>query len=189
MVRSPQVLDQPVKVLSTGTEDIDAKIGGGIPYQTLMLIEGESASGKSTLSHQFLWGALESGENAALYTTEQTVQSFNRHMSSLGMDVRDYFLLDHLKIYPVAIPPRSIDPSYLFQELGDHKNNQTDCRVIVLDSLTTFVSGVGGDQIQSFFIQCKSLCDAGKVIICTVHSQAFDAGVMTRVRSICDAYL
>ncbi len=189
MVRSPQELDQPVRVLSTGTEDIDAKIGGGIPYQTLMLIEGESASGKSTLSQQFLWGALDSGERAAIYTTEQTVQSFNRHMSSLGMDVRDYFLLDRLKIYPVSIPPDSIDPSYMFQELSDHINNQSDCLVIVLDSLTTFVSGVGGDQIQSFFAQCKSLCDAGKVIICTVHSQAFDAGVMTRVRSICDAYL
>ena len=189
MLGSPKEIDQDIRVLSTGTEDLDAKIGGGIPYQTLMLIEGESASGKSTLSHQFLWGALESGEKAALYTTEQTVQCFNRHMSSLGMDVRDYFLLDHLQIYPVSIPPGSIDPSYLFQELGEHINNQSDCQVIVFDSLTTFVSGVGEDQIQSFLIQCKTLCDSGKVVICTIHSQAFEAGVMTRFRSICDTYL
>lgn len=61
--------------------------------------------------------------------------------------------------------------------------------MIVVDSLTTFVSRAGGDQIQGFFTGCKSLCDNGKVIICTVHSDAFEESILTRVRSICDAYL
>ena len=42
------------EVISTGTETIDATLGGGIPYRTLMLIEGQSAAGKSTLSLQCL---------------------------------------------------------------------------------------------------------------------------------------
>jgi len=177
------------EVISAGNEDIDRRIGGGIPYRTLMLIEGESASGKSTFAQQLVRGALESGEKAAIYTTEQTVQSFVRQMMSLGLDVRDHFLLDRLQIYPVSIPPDSIDPATLFQELTNHMINQTACRVIVMDSLTTFVSRVGGDQIQEFFSRCKLLCDEGKVIICTVHFDAFDPSILTRVRSLCDAHL
>ncbi len=176
-------------VISTGSTEIDRRIGGGIPYGTLMLIEGPAASGKSTLAQQFLWGALASGEDAALYTTEQTVQSFLRQMDSLGMDVRDYFLLDHLAIYPVSISPDSIEPDLLFQELSNHIRRQKACRVILVDALTTFVSQAGGDQIQDFFAGCKSLCDGGKVIICTIHSHAFDESILTRVRSVCDGYL
>ena len=177
------------EVISAGSDDIDRRIGGGVPYRTLMLIEGESASGKSTWAQQLVRGALESREKAAMYTTEQTVQSFVRQMMSLGLDVRDHFLLNRLQIYPISIPPDSIDPAILFQELTNHIINQAACRVIVMDSLTTFVSRIGGDQIQEFFARCKSLCDEGKVIICTVHLDAFDPGILTRVRSLCDGHL
>ena len=189
MTTSDTNIIRDAEVISAGNDDIDRRIGGGIPYRTLMLIEGESASGKSTLAQQLVRGALESREKAALYTTEQTVQSVVRQMMSLGLDVRDHFLLDRLQIYPISIPPDSIDPANLFQELAIHMINQTSCRVIVLDSLTTFVSRIGGDQIQEFFSRCKLLCDEGKVIICTVHFDAFDPSIVTRVRSLCDAHL
>ncbi len=176
-------------VISTGTETIDASLGGGIPYRTLMLIEGQSAAGKSTLSQQLVWGALESGESATLYTTEQTTQNFLRQLASLGLDVSDYFLLNHLQIHEVATPQDDMKPAEVFHELITHIRNDTQSRVVVLDSLTTFVAEDGGEQIQEFFVACKSLCDAGKVIICTVHSDAFDPGILTRIRSVCDAHL
>ena len=182
-------LAQQNTVISTQTQEIDRRIGGGIPYRTLMLIEGEAASGKSTWAQQLLSGALKSGEDVAIYVTEQTVQSFLRQMDSLGLDVKDYFLLDHLQIYPVTIPPDSIEPGILFQELTRHIEAQQECRVVIVDSLTAFVSHAGGDQIQDFFRRCKAFCDQGKVIICTVHSYAFDENILTRLRSVCDAYL
>lgn len=189
MMNTDLATGQPLRMISAGNNDIDQKIGGGIPYRTLMLVEGESASGKSTLAHQLLWGALTSGEKATLYTSEQTVQNFMRQMLSLGLDVRDYFLLNRLQIYPIDIPLDSYQPAILFQQLLDHIATQKECRVIVMDSLTTFVNRLGGDQIQEFFVRCKSFCDAGKVIICTVHSDAFDPSILTRVRSVCDAHV
>ncbi len=180
---------QVSEVISAGAEDVDRTLGGGIPYRTLMLIEGQSASGKSTLAQQLVWGALGSGEMAAVYTTEQTVHSFLRQTTSLGLDVRDYFLMGLLRIYPISIASDAAAPEVLFEELRRHIMNQQDCRVILVDSLSTFVSETGGDQIQGFFNGCKSLCDEGKVVICTVHTDAFDPSILTRVRSICDAHL
>ena len=177
------------KVISTGSDEIDRSIGGGIPYGTLMLVEGGEASGKSTLVQQFLWGALTSGEDVSLYTTENTVQSLRRQMDSLGFDITDYFLLNHLRINPISLSLDSVDPQRLFQILSDRMAAQTGFRATIIDSLTTFVSRAGGDQIQDFFNRCKSLCDDGHVVICTVHENAFDNDVLTRVRSVCDAYL
>ena len=177
------------QIISTGSEEIDQCIGGGIPYGTLMLVEGGEASGKSTLVQQFLWGGLTSGEDMALYTTENTVQSLLRQMDSLGLDITDYFLLNHLRIHPISVSMDSVNPDVLFETLSDHMNAQKNFRATIIDSLTTFVSRAGGDQIQDFFNRCKSLCDDGQVVICTVHDGAFDNDILTRVRSVCDAYL
>ena len=177
------------QIISTGSEEIDRSIGGGIPYGTLMLVEGGEASGKSTLVQQFLWGALTSGEDVTLYTTENTVQSLLRQMDSLGLDVTDYFLLNHLRIHPISVSLHSVKSDVLFQALSSHMDAQTNFRATIIDSLTTFVSRAGGDQIQDFFNRCKSLCDDGQVVICTIHDSAFDNDTLTRVRSVCDAYL
>ena len=185
----PRVTTQTSTSISTGSTEIDRRLGGGIPFRTLMLMEGQPASGKSTLSQQLLWGALKSGESATIYITEQTVQSFLRQMDSLGLSVTDYFLLDQLRVYPVALSDETTDAAVAFNELSRHITEEQASRVFVIDSLTTLVSRSGGDQIQEFFVRCKSVCDTGKVIICTVHSGAFDENVLTRVRSVCDAYL
>ena len=63
------------KLISTGSLEIDRKMGGGIPFGSLMLVEGGASSGKSLLVKQLLWSALETGETVSLYVTEQTVQS------------------------------------------------------------------------------------------------------------------
>ncbi len=189
MMVSSELRDHATGSIHTGNRELDKSIGGGIPYRTLMLIEGQSAAGKSTLSQQLIWGALTAGENAALYTTEQTVQSFLRQMSSLGEDVSNYFLLNHLQIFPLSIPQGSIAPAQLFRQLNEHIAQQTDCRIVVVDSLTTIISQADGGLIQEFFQACKTLCEDGKVIICTVHSNAFAEDILTRVRSICDAHI
>ncbi|HEU0020083.1 MAG TPA: ATPase domain-containing protein [Dehalococcoidia bacterium] len=176
------------RVISTGSPEIDRSIGGGIPYRSLMLIEGPSASGKSTLAQQFIWGALTAGDNAGAYITEQTTQSFLRQMSSLGQDVKDYFLLHHLEIFPISGSSKPLDPGKWFADLADHIAASEHLRIVVIDSLSTFVAEAGSELVQ-FFSRCKGVCDSGKVIICTVHPDAFDAGIMTRLRALCDAHL
>ena len=132
MVNS-ELKDRATGLVFTGNKELDKSIGGGIPYRTLMLMEGQSASGKSTLSQQLIWGALTAGENAALYTTEQTVQSFLRQMSSLGEDVSNFFLLNHLQIFPLTVTQGTIAPGTLLRQLEKHISQQTDCRIVVVD--------------------------------------------------------
>ena len=178
-----------VDAITTGTIELDRRLGGGIPYNTVMLIEGQDASGKSTFAQQFIWGTLNSGQKACIYTTEQNVHSFLRQMESLGQDLTDYFLLNEIQVFPISASGDMSDPDAILDTLTRHIDAQVEPRMIVIDSITTFVSRAGGDQIQNFFSELKRICMRGQVIACTVHENAFDEEYVLRVRSICDAYL
>ena len=180
---------EELSVITTGSTEIDRRLGGGIPYNTVMLIEGQDASGKSTFAQQLLWGTLNAGHRASIYTTEQNVHALLRQMESLGQDATDYFLLNDLQIFPLSSAAENEDPDLFFKLLSEHIWQQDSSRMIVIDSLTTFVSRAGGEQIQDFFNEMKNVCERGQVIACTVHENAFDEEFLLRVRSICDAYL
>ena len=175
--------------ISTGNIEIDRRIGGGIPYGTLLLIEGDDASGKSSITQQLFYGALKAGEDVVCYSTETTIQSLIPQMKSIGMDCTDYFIMNHLRIFPISTRGTDTNTDFMFDALANHIEKEQSARVLVIDSLTTYISSLGGEKIQDFFQKCKRLCDQGKVVICTVHSNAFDENALTRVRSICDAYL
>ena len=48
-------------IISAGKQEIDDKLGGGIPRSSLTLVEGLSDSGKSVLLQQICHGALKQG--------------------------------------------------------------------------------------------------------------------------------
>jgi flagellar protein FlaH len=110
-------------------------------------------------------------------------------MDSLGLGVTDYFLLDRLKIFPVSIAEDGASSEQAFSMMVEHISSQESSRVIVIDSLTTLGGQASADEIIGFFSRCKAICDDGKVIITTVHTEAFGSNVHTQIRSICDAYL
>ena len=43
---------EELSVITTGSTEIDRRLGGGIPYNTVMLIAGQDASGKSTFANK-----------------------------------------------------------------------------------------------------------------------------------------
>ena len=63
------------QIISTGHPEIDKKLGGGLPVGSLTLIEGQSDAGKSVLCQQMIWGSLNQGCRAILFTTENTTRS------------------------------------------------------------------------------------------------------------------
>ena len=90
------------RVISTGNPEIDKRLGGGVPLGSMTLVEGESDSGKSVLVQQMIWGSVYDGVEVVLYTTENTVKSFVRQMSSLSLEVSDFMLLGKLRVYPIT---------------------------------------------------------------------------------------
>ena len=179
------------QIVSTGSSEIDKKLGGGIPVGSLVLLEGQSDAGKSVVSQHFTHGSLTSRMSTAYYTTENTVKSLMTQMSSLNLDVVDYFLCDRLRVYPLEISStKEGDTTWAFRALLDHFDSlPIRFNLTIVDSLTGLVAHSDDRSIIDFFASCKQLCDRGRTIIAVVHSYAFDDRMLIRIRSLCDAHL
>ena len=178
------------KTITTGSTEIDKKLGGGIPVGSLVLLEGQSDAGKSVLSQHFSHSTLNDKISVACYTTENTVKSLLSQMNSLNLDVTDYFLCDRLRIYPVEMTAEDADVGESFNALKKHfESLQPWFELIIFDSLTGMVAHADDRGIIDFFAGCKKLCDQGRTIVTIVHSYAFADQMLIRVRSLCDAHL
>ena len=177
------------RVISTGNSEIDKKMGGGIPAGSLILIEGQSDSGKSVLTQQLMWGSLYDGFNVVLYTTENTIKSFTRQMTSLSLDISDFLLLGKLRIYEIKASRSQLSPSKVFTLLLADLEDRGGSSLIVVDSLTTFITHSSIEETMTYFEICKHYCDRGMTVITVVNSYAFGEADLGRVRSMCDAHL
>ena len=183
-------MSRAASTITTGASEIDKKMGGGIPMGSLSLIEGQSDAGKSVLTQHLAYGGLLGDLSVAYYTTENTVKSLITQMASLGLDVTDHFLVDRIRVYPMQVSSKDIDPGYLFARIVQHiKTLPESFKVILIDSVTNIVTHSSESSVIDFFIACKELCDEGRTIFMVVHSYAFDEGLLIRVRSLCDAHL
>lgn len=182
--------EQESKVITTGSTEIDKKLGGGIPVGSLVLLEGQSDAGKSVLTQHFTHSTLTDKISVACYTTENTVKSLLSQMNSLNLDVTDYFLCDRLRIYPVEMSSGDEDTAEAFKDLQSHfENLPPRFELIIFDSLTGMVAHAEDRGLIDFFAGCKKLCDQGRTIVPIVHSYAFADQMLIRVRSLCDAHL
>jgi len=175
--------------LTSGSTEMDNKMGGGIPAGSLTLIEGANDTGKSVLTQQLMWGALQQGFSLATYTTENTIKSLLKQMDSLSLDVSDYFVFGNLQIYPIHLEGVEWTEGVPFLDYIATYVKAKPMEVILIDSLTVFVSDSSDAAILNFFASCKKICDSGKTILITAHTFAFGEEVLTRVRSICDGHI
>ena len=181
--------DTKKEVILTGVPEVDEKLGGGIPVGSLCLIEGHSDSGKSVLCQHLTRGTLSSGDaSVAYYTTENNVRSLISQMDSLSLHCLDYFLSDHMRIYPLTFRSYLQDGQRPFAVLSHHFSRLPDrFKLVIVDSITLLVSHSTPVSIIDFFSQCKNLCDEGRSIILVAHSYAFEEDMLSRTRSLCDA--
>jgi flagellar protein FlaH len=190
MVAEPAFEQRRKRSLTTGNLELDKKMGGGIPEGSLSLIEGHSGAGKSVLVQQLTWGGLSDGFRVLFYTTENTTRSLLTQMQDLGLDIEDNFLLGKVNIYAVPQAFNEEQSRQVLQLLRAHIGQlQESFDVIIVDSLTTFVSHVTDQETLTFFTLCKNFCDLNKTLIFTMHSYAFSEQMFIRLRSICDAHM
>lgn len=189
-VATQEAVEGARRVVSTGSTEIDKKLGGGIPEGSLILIEGSSNAGKSVVTQQLTHGALNSGFRCAMYTTENTARSLFRQMASLSLDVTDFYLLGALNVYqvPAAMTPEAADNAFskLLTHIGELQGRFD---VIFIDSMTSFVSQVPEGHTLTFLTSVKEYVDQNMTIFFTMHSHAFEEAMFMRIRSLCDAHL
>ena len=173
--------------ISSHNMELDSKMGGGLPFGSLTLIEGGSGSGKSVLSQQMLCGALLDGLTAALFTSENTVSSLMSQMQKLDLDILDFLLLGKCSVYPMALAQLGIKaPAMLLKAVNQERKRG----LVIIDLLTSAVMyTTDSASILRFFEECQQLCATGMTLIVTLHAQGVADDLLNPIRAMCDVDL
>ena len=178
--------DRRSRLISTGNSDLDNKMGGGVPFGSLTLIEGDSGAGKSVLAQQMMHGSLVEGYKLSLFTSENAVKSLVKQMRSLNLDILDYLLLDRLRVFPIETSRLGREaPSLLIQAMKSEKRRD----MIFVDSLTSSIPQSSDKEVLGLFEESKRLCGDGTTVVTIIHSHGLTRELLTRIRSLCDAHL
>ena len=130
-------------VRSTGSDGLDALLGGGLVRGTNTLVVGPSGIGKTTLATRCLLSALERGEKAAFYLFDEGLGTFFARSLALGMELRPFADKGQLRIH--HIDPAELAPGQFAQMLRDAvEHGRVD--FVVIDSLNAYLQAMPGEQ-------------------------------------------
>ena len=174
-----------------GNRDISSVVGGGIFANSLMLIEGESKSGKSIFSQHLAHGALNSKENSvAYYITEKAFDDLIAQMDSLSLDVTHDIATDRLRIHPMSSPLNTEESKELIELLVNHISNlPSRFKLILVDSTTPLMLHLNSESKVDLLIACKQLCTRGRSVVLVTDTHALEKGLVPRAYSISDYYI
>jgi circadian clock protein KaiC len=133
-------------MLSTGMEQLDAMLGGGLNAGTNMLLLGPSGAGKTTTAVKCMLSALERGESAAYFLFDEGMPTLLARSRSLGMTLDDHLESGRLVIHQVD--PASLSPGEFAAQVVASVT-KAGATFVGIDSLNAYVHAMPG---QSFLM-------------------------------------
>lgn len=142
LVASDHVPGEVRPTVSTGSEELDLLMGGGLVPGTSTLLTGPAGVGKTTTSVQCMTTALRRGDRAAYFLFDERVPTLLTRSASLGLDLQPY--LDSGQLELRAIDPAEMSPGEFAGAI--RAAVEGDARVIVIDSLNAYLQSMPNEQ-------------------------------------------
>ncbi|MDR7378754.1 circadian clock protein KaiC [Rhodoferax ferrireducens] len=128
--------------LSSGLEDLDLLLGGGIEDGTSTLIVGPPGTGKSSLAAQFVSAAHSRGEKTSMFLFEESASNLLHRADGLNMTLRSAIATGQLTIQQVD--PAELTPGQFSAAIVAAVQRGT--RVVVIDSLNGYLQAVPDER-------------------------------------------
>jgi circadian clock protein KaiC len=136
-------------VITSGIEEIDALLGGGIDMGSSTLIMGPAGVGKSTLATQYAIAATERGDHAAIFSFDETRKTLFSRSLAVGMDLRTPMEDGRLSIQQVD--PAELAPGE-FAHLVRIAVEEHGARIVVIDSLNGYLNAMPEERFLTLHL-------------------------------------
>ncbi|MCE4606328.1 MAG: ATPase [Desulfurococcales archaeon] len=182
-----------IRIIPTGNEEFDIKLAGGIPFPSLIFIEGPHGTGKTALSQLFIRGGLYLGMKAVALVSEATIEGYLDKSKTAGLDLTDYFIRGLLDVYSLQTSGSSWSKERLRKLLPITESfilgSADKYDIFLVDSLSHLAVNSSASMILAFFSTLRRVTDMGKLVIVTMHEGVLPEDLVTRARAICDGYM
>lgn len=183
LVAAETRLDKMLVRLSSGIEQLDDLLGGGIERGTSTFIMGPPGTGKSTVAAQFAYAAAERGEHAAMFIFDESRSTLLSRTAGLGID-----LAKHVEAGRISI--QQIDPAELspgeFAHTVRQAAGKSNASVVIIDSLNGYLAAMPDEKY--LVIQLHELLTyLGQCGVATMMISAHHGVIGTQMSSPVDA--
>lgn len=131
------------ETLPSGVKELDSLFNGGVQRGTSTLVAGPTGGGKSTLCSQFVLQAAKRNERGAIFTFDETRQSFRVRSRGLGMDLDKY--LDNGLIHLEQVDPAELSPGEFVHRIRRGVEEKR-WKIVVIDSLNGLLNSMSEEE-------------------------------------------
>lgn len=134
-----------------GIPKLDQALCGGIPQGHILLIAGNTGTGKTTLALHFLHEGLSRGESVVWVALEEPVKVVLKKARAHGWDLQDDW--DSGSLQFVTSPLIDVVPDKLLYQIIDAVKS-SDVRRVIVDSISSLESSsMQRDAVRDFMLQ------------------------------------
>lgn len=131
------------EVLSTESAELNALLGGGIERGSSVLILGPAGTGKSLLALTFVAGAIQRGENAAMFVFDEEIGLLFERAKGLNIDLQA--MVDSGQLAIEQIDAAEMTPGELSERVRECVEEH-HARTVVIDSLNGYQASMPEEQ-------------------------------------------
>ena len=132
--------------LPSGVKELDQLFNGGVQRGTSTLIVGPTGCGKSTVCTQFVVQGAKRNEKSAIFTFDETRQSFRVRSRGLGMDLDQYLEKD--LIHLEQVDPAELSPGEFIHRIRRGVEEQR-WRIVVIDGLNGLMNSMSEESAMT----------------------------------------
>ncbi len=172
-------------------DELERNLGGGIPANSLILIEGKDGAGKSILVQRFCYGLLKHEKTITYISSELNTSGFIEQMGSLDYDIKFYLLDGQLLFIPMFPFLGRTRLRENFLERLFRTNKLFENEIIIFDTFSFLLIRDTITQEKSFetINMLKRLNNLNKTIVFCIDPDHLNEKFLTLLRSVADIYL
>lgn len=176
--------------MSSGIDEIDALIGGGLERGSATMIMGPAGVGKSSLAMQFAVAAAASGERVSFFIFEEHRTVFLKRAASLGFDVSEALESGNLAVQQIDPAEMSVGEFAYSVRTAVETHGSS---MVVIDSLNGYFNAMPEEHYLTLHLHelLSYLIDAAvtTIIIVSQHGALGQVSSPVDVSYLADAVI
>jgi len=137
-------VDVSSQTITSGSETLDALLGGGLTCGTSMLITGAAGTGKSVLATQYAQAEIRRDQKVLFYMFDERLSTFRLRSGALDMPIVDS--MESGKLVVEQVEPTDLSPGEFASQVVNAVEKQ-GVTLVIIDSINGYLQSMPEERL------------------------------------------